>query len=429
MIETFTKSNEYYDNASKNIPLASQTFSKSIYHYPKGASPLFIKKGKGCHVWDIDDNQYIDFVGALLSISLGYQDSDVDNAVIHQMKNGVNFSLPTQLENELAERLIENIPCAQMVRFGKNGSDVTSAAIRLARAYTGREKVVVCGYHGWQDWYIGSTTRDLGVPKCVKNLTLKTNYNDILALEKLFTKHTNNIAAVILEPMTFDWPKNNYLEKVISLCQKYGAISIFDEMITGFRFSMGGASEYFKVTPDLATFGKGMANGYPLSAIVGKKEIMMLMEDIFFSGTFGGEALSLAASIATIDKMKKQKVHGVLEERGKWLKNKVRALIENHRLSDIISCVGHPSWTMLDIKGGYGYCPLEIKTAFIEQMISEGILTLGSHNMMFSHDTDAINQLIIAYDKVFFALKNALQKDNLKRLIKGQMLQQVFKVR
>ncbi len=169
-----------------------------------------------------------------------------------------------------------------MVRFGKNGSDATSAAIRLARAFTKKEHVAVCGYHGWQDWYIGSTTRDLGVPEATKSLTHTFKYNDISSLEQLFYQQKNQIAAVILEPMNTHFPEDNFLQKVKDLCQQHGAVLIFDETITGFRFSMGGAQQLFNVTPDLATFGKGMANGYPISAVVGRKDIMMLMEDIFF---------------------------------------------------------------------------------------------------------------------------------------------------
>ncbi|MCW8834091.1 MAG: aminotransferase class III-fold pyridoxal phosphate-dependent enzyme, partial [Colwellia sp.] len=197
----FLQSNLWLERAEKTIPLGSQTFSKSRIAYPNNVSPLFIKRGQGCQVWDADDNQYTDFVSGLLSVSLGYCNKAVDEAVIKQIKSGVTFSLPHQLEMEVAEKLVELIPCAEMVRFGKNGSDATSAAIRLARAFTGKEHVAVCGYHGWQDWYIGSTSRDLGVPAATKALTHPFSYNDIASLKQVFSDNNEKIAAVILEPM------------------------------------------------------------------------------------------------------------------------------------------------------------------------------------------------------------------------------------
>ena len=274
--------------ARRTIPLGTQTFSKSYTQYPHGVSPYFIARGKGSHVWDIDGNEYVDFVNALCSVTLGYGDTDVDSAVRTQLDDGVIFSLPHPIETEVAEAIVEMVPCAEAVRFGKNGSDATSGAIRLARAYTKRDRVAVCGYHGWQDWYIGSTARSAGVPDAVKQLTHSFAYNDLESLNRLLDAHPNDFAAVILEPMNVTYPKPGFLESVRELTEQRGIILIFDETITGFRFANGGAQELFGVTPDLATFGKGLANGYPLSAIAGRSDIMKLMEEIFFSFTFGG---------------------------------------------------------------------------------------------------------------------------------------------
>ena len=242
-MKRYQQSDFLLERALRTIPLASQTFSKSIAQFPRGASPLFITHGKGSHVWDVDENEYVDFINGLLSISIGYNDPEVTHAVKQQLENGVTFSLPHTLEMEVAELLVELVPCAEKVRFGKNGTDVTSAAIRLARAYTNREHLLVCGYHGWQDWYIGSTTRDLGVPKAVKELTHVFQYNDITSLEKWFDLYPDEIAAVIMEPMNVDWPMEGYLQKVRDLAHKNGAVLIFDEIITGCRVSKGGAQE------------------------------------------------------------------------------------------------------------------------------------------------------------------------------------------
>jgi glutamate-1-semialdehyde 2,1-aminomutase len=423
----YNQSEILLNRALQVIPLGSQTFSKSITQYPKGVSPLFIERGNGARVWDVDGNEYIDFVNSLAAVTLGYCDKDVDRAVQEQMKSGVTFSLPHKLEMEVAEKLIEIIPCAEKVRFAKNGTDATSASIRIARAYTGKEHIAVCGYHGWQDWYIGSTTRDLGVPKAVKDLTHRFEYNNIESLEKLF--HEQELACVIMEPMNVEYPKNNFLEKVKELAHKNNALLIFDEIVTGFRFSLGGAQELFNVIPDLATFGKGMANGYPLSAIVGGDEIMQKVEDIFFSGTFGGETLSLVAANTVIDKYKNQNVIEYFYDLGKYLLIELDQLINDKNLSDIFYTSGHPSWSFLQIKEQKKYSSYEVKTFFLQEMFQRGILTLGAHNLSFSHTKSDIDQLLLVYDEVLPLIKEKIQNSNLIEAISGDILEPLFKVR
>lgn len=212
---------------------------------------------------------------------MGYGDSRINEAVRKQLRLGTILSLPGKLEAEVSELIVELVPSAEMVRFGKNGSDATSAAIRLARAFTKRDHIVVCGYHGWQDWYIGSTTRDKGVPNAVSSLTHKFEYNNIESLASVFTTYKNRVAAVIMEPMNSTYPNPGFLEEVLRLTHQAGALLIFDETITGFRFAKGGAQELFGITPDLSTFGKGMANGFPLSAVVGRRDVMLEMEEVF----------------------------------------------------------------------------------------------------------------------------------------------------
>jgi glutamate-1-semialdehyde aminotransferase len=415
------------ERALETIPLGSQTFSKSLTQYPKGVSPFFIEKGKGAKVWDVDGNEYIDFVSSLAAVTLGYCDEDVDKAVQEQMKNGVIFSLPHRLEMEVAEKLIEIIPCAQKVRFAKNGTDATSASIRIARAYTGREHIAVCGYHGWQDWYIGSTTRDLGVPKAVKELTHKFEYNNIKSLEKIFQE--NDLACVIMEPMNVEYPQNNFLEKVKELTHKNNALLIFDETITGFRYALGGAQELFNVVPDLATFGKGMANGYPLSAVVGSDKVMQKVEDIFFSGTFGGETLSLAATSSVIDKYKQAQVIEHFYEMGVYLLEQLNQLINDQRLSDIFFTSGHPAWSFLHIKEQADYSVFEIKTFFLQEMFKRGILTLGSHNLSFSHTKREVDKLLEIYAEVLPMIKLYIDNQTLLENIQSDILKPLFKVR
>jgi len=425
----FKQSSQWLQRAEQTIPLGSQTFSKSRIAYPNHVSPLFIKRGQGCQVWDADDNQYTDFVSGLLSVSLGYCNEAVDNAVIEQIKSGVTFSLPHQLEMLVAERLVDLIPCADMVRFGKNGSDATSAAIRLARAFTGKEHVAVCGYHGWQDWYIGSTSRDLGVPEATKALTHAFIYNDIGSLAQIFSDHKDKLAAVILEPMNTHFPHDNFLQKVKDLCQQHGAVLIFDETITGFRYHMGGAQTLFGVTPDLATFGKGMANGYPISAVVGRKDIMMLMEDIFFSGTFAGETLSLAATKATLDFMLANNVVEHLTAMGGKLQAGLHNIINDMQAQQWLSVSGHAVWSFLNIGAHGAYSAIELKSLFLQEMAQRGLLLGGGHNLNFAHKASDIETLLTAYKEVLPLLADTIKNKDFSCRFKGQLLEPVFKVR
>ena len=245
----YQESNDHLKRAEKSIPLGSQTFSKSKTQYPVGISPLYIDKAKGSEVWDIDGNKYYDLVNSLGAVTLGYQNKKIDNQVKKQLKKGTIFSLPGVLEAEVAELIIETVPSAEMVRFSKNGSDATSAAIRLARAYTGKTEIAFCGYHGWADWYIGATSMNKGVPDIVSALTHKFEYNNIDSLQEVFNKCENNIAAVILEPMNLAYPKNDFLNSVKKLAKKYNSVLIFDETISGTPLFMEVAPIYQSAHP------------------------------------------------------------------------------------------------------------------------------------------------------------------------------------
>lgn len=429
MSKRYKKSEELLDRALQSIPLGSQTFSKSKTQLPYGVSPYFIDHAEGSRIWDVDNNEYIDFVNALASVTIGYCDSDVDAAVLNQLQKGVTFSLPHNLEMEVAELLIELIPSAEMVRFGKNGTDATSAAIRLARAYTNRDHVLVCGYHGWQDWYIGTTTKSLGIPKAVKNLTHTFQYNHIESLERLFRQYKDRIAAVILEPMNVSWPENDFLNKAKKITHNNGAIFIFDETVTGCRFSKGGAQDLFNVTPDLTTLGKGLGNGFPLSAIVGKKEIMKRMEDIFFSGTFGGETLSLAAAKTVLTKVKEGKVIEKLHATGKNIIDGIQELIIKYDLSPVIKINGHPSWSIITVSDLEQYDSSEIKTLFMQELFKRGIFCIGTHNVSCAHNEEDVNSLLAAYDEVFSLLKSVCKENTLHNYLDAKPIKPLFKIR
>jgi glutamate-1-semialdehyde 2,1-aminomutase len=429
MSDRYSKSEELLKRAEKVIPLGSQTFSKSKTQYPFGISPYFIDHAQGSHVWDVDGNEYIDFVCSLSSIILGHGDSEVLGAVEAQLKKGTLFSLPHKLEIDCAEKIVETFDCAEMVRFGKNGSDATAGAVRVARAFTSRDHVAVCGYHGWQDWYIGSTSRSKGVPQASQQLTHHFTYNDLSTLEAIFAEYPDAVAAVIMEPMTFEEPKDDFLHKVKDLCASKGAVFIFDEMVTGCRFARGGAQEYFGVTPDLMTLGKALSNGFPLSAVAGKAEIMKLMEEVFYSFTYGGETLSLAACLATLNKCEKENVSDYLITQGEVVMLGVEKRLEKFALKEVVSISGHPSFSLLSFKDTEIYSSWELKTYFLQEMFSRGVLMLGVHNMNYSHSDEDISKLLGVYDEVFPLLRKVLDEKNLDAVLKADVLQPLFKIR
>jgi glutamate-1-semialdehyde 2,1-aminomutase len=325
--------------------------------------------------------------------------------------------------------MVELVPSAEMVRFGKNGTDATSAAIRLARAYTGRDHVLVCGYFGWQDWSIGSTTRNKGVPDVVSSLTHKFEFNNLKSLSSLFDDLESHVAAVILEPMNVAYPDQGYLEAVKELAHSKGALLIFDETITGFRFSTGGAQELFGVTPDLSTFGKGMANGYPISAVVGRRDVMMEMEEIFFSGTFGGELLSLAAAKYVIGRHKNENLAKELEIIGGNLEVLTNRAIHEARIGELLSLSGHPAWTFLNWRSTPEFSVEEIKTYFMQLIFQRGLLVLGTHNVTLAHNQKIVKKISEIYLEVFGIMKDKIEKGTLRSELKVQALKPLFKVR
>ncbi|HEX2653025.1 MAG TPA: aminotransferase class III-fold pyridoxal phosphate-dependent enzyme, partial [Xanthobacteraceae bacterium] len=358
----YRNSEQLLARARDVIPLGSQTFSKSITQYPLGVSPFFATRGSGSKLWDVDGNEYVDFINALCAVTLGYADPDVNAAVAAQLHDGMIFSLSHELEAEVAERIIAMVPCAEMVRFGKNGSDATSGAIRVARAFTGRDHILTCGYHGWHDWYIGTTTRDRGVPSATKALSHRFAYNDLDALQALIAKLNGQIAAIILEPMNVEPPALGFLQALRDIATREGIVLVFDEVITGFRYANGGAQELYGVTPDLTTLGKGIANGFPVSAICGRRDIMMLMEEIFFSFTMGGEALSLAAARATLDKIVREPVIATMRTRGQKVVDGLSRLIAKHDMMGFCRVVGDPTWSFFLMSDTPTATAFELKT-------------------------------------------------------------------
>jgi glutamate-1-semialdehyde 2,1-aminomutase/spore coat polysaccharide biosynthesis protein SpsF len=422
-----SKSLNLLKKAKKIIPCATQTLSKGYSQWSVGASPLFIESAKGCEVYDVDGNAYVDYAMGLGPFILGYCDPDVNAAVIRQLEKGTMFTLPHPLETAAAERIIKCIPCAEMVRFGKNGSDATTAAVKLARAYTSKEKIITCGYHGWHDWYIASTERNLGVPKCLKEIVLPLKYNDLNGLKEIISRHKSEIAGLIMEPVTSTPPKKNFLQEVRRITLENGIVLIFDELFTGFRWGMGGAQEYFNVIPDLACFGKAIANGFPVSVVTGKRKIMLKLEEVFYSFTYGGETLSLAAIIATLDKLKEKNVHKHIERMGGYLIQGVRKLIRRHGLSKSLEIVGYPFKSVVNFCGDEHCVSLEMKTYFQQECARRGVLFIGYHLLSWSHKKEHVDFTLEVYDQVMGLLRKVLNDGRLKDALEGGVVTQVFR--
>jgi glutamate-1-semialdehyde 2,1-aminomutase/spore coat polysaccharide biosynthesis protein SpsF len=421
------KSREWLERSAKVIPTCAQTFSKGPNQFVKGVSPTFLQRAKGSHVWDVDGNEYIDYVNGLGPTILGNDDPVVTEAVVRQVREGVTFSLPHPLEVELAELLCQVIPCAEMARFGKNGSDVTAGAVRVARAFTKREKVACCGYHGWQDWFIGTTTRNLGVPRSTQELTKTFNYNDLPSLERVFEQNKGEIACVIMEPIGVVDPEPGFLQGVQDLCKKNGALLVFDEVVTGFRVHLGGAQSLYGVTPDLACFGKAMGNGYPIAALVGRRDVMKIVDDIFFSFTFGGDVLGIAASIATIKEMQKKPVIEHLYAQGERLKDGYNALAKHYGLADVTKCIGLPPHTVCTWADTPKADGLVLRSIVQQELVKRGVLFLVGHNTCYAHSNEDVEHTLRAHRSALEVLAKALDSKDPKAFLEGEPVQAVFR--
>jgi glutamate-1-semialdehyde 2,1-aminomutase len=418
------RSETLYQRALGLIPAATQTLAKGPGQFVRGVAPKYLSRGRGAHVWDVDGNRYLDFSMGVGPLSLGYCYPAVDQAIADQLRDGITFSLMHPLEVEVAELVREVVPGAEAVRYSKTGADVTSAAVRLARAATGRDKVICCGYHGWHDWYIAVTDRSRGIPSAARALTYTIPYNDLDAARESIDAET---ACVILEPTTFEAPKPGYLEGLRKACDGAGALLVFDEMWTGFRLATGGAQERFGVRADLACFSKAVANGMPLSILTGRSDVMSLLErDVFFFTTFGGEALSLAAAKATIQEIRDRDVTQHLARLGRRLKDGYNELARELGLDGVTACVGFDCRTMVTFGGGTGD-PLEMKSLVQQELLRRGILWQGFHNLSFSHCDDDVQKMLAAYRDALAVLKGGLEQGDVARRLLGTPVEPVFR--
>jgi glutamate-1-semialdehyde 2,1-aminomutase len=405
------------------IPAGTQTLAKGPGQHVDGVAPKYLARGKGARVWDVDGNEYLDMTMAVGPLSLGYAHPAVDDAIRAQLRDGITFSLMHPLEVEVAELVRDAVPGAQSVRFSKTGCDVTSAAVRLARAFTGRDRVVCCGYHGWHDWYISVTDRDRGVPAATAALTSTFAYDD---LESAAAAIDDQTACVILEPVTFAMPRPGFLAGLRKLCNQRGALLVFDEMWTGFRLGMGGAQERFGITADLACFSKAIANGMPLSALTGRADVMELLErEVFFFTTFGGEALSLAAAAATLHELRASRVPAALAARGRALREGYREIARELGL-DWTDCVGMEARTMVTFAPAAGD-PLLARSFVQQELIRRGVLWSGFHNLSYGHRDADLAYLLECYRAILPELARHVAAGTVAGALRGKPVEPVFR--
>lgn len=433
----YSKSLEWYVKAKLWTPGASQTMSKSPNRYPLRAHPACLKWGAGAHVWDIDGNEFIDWSLGLAAITLGYNNHDVDRAIQQQLlAGGISFSLPTELEAQVAERICGIFPCATngAVRFVKTGSEADSAAVRIARRATGRDVVLACGYLGWHDWAMSRAKEHPGIPdlKLVSGEHFEYEISDPIQPFEVgeFPVCGYDIAAIIVEPPLFP-PQNcdmaEWLTALEVFTRNAGALLIFDEVVTGGRFALGGAQEYFGVTPDLCTWGKGLANGMPLAGIAGPRELMKYADVI--SGTFGGETLSLAACNATLDVYQREPVIATMWARGEQFYRGLQELLSRHGLpAHMEGYAVHPRIVFTDREQS---SPANIlKSIWLQEMAEGGVLVHpGGWNVSYAHTPQDVADSLAAADKAFAVCKEALESGESRRWLRGKEITSGFKVR
>lgn len=431
----FDKSEALRKRAHELIPSGAHTYSKGDDQFPQ-LSPGFIVRGKGCHVWDPDGNEFIDWGMGLRSVILGHAYEPVIEAVHSYLALGSNFTRPHPIEVEVAELLVDIIPSAQMVKFAKNGSDVTTAAVKLARAFTGRALVARCQEHPFfsvDDWFIGDTPCNAGVPEAIQRMTKRFSYNNISSLAALFEQYPGQIACVILEPATTEPPKDGFLHEVQELCRKNGAVLIFDEIITGFRWHPRGAQTLFSVTPDLSTFGKALANGFSVSALVGRRDIMELgglhhsKERVFLlSTTHGGEVHALAAAKATVSIIKNEGVVKYIWKIGGMLIRGLQEIIEESGIENFVKAGGYPCSPYLMFLDGKGKVSMPFRTLFLQETIRHGVL-MPYIAPSFSHTETDVAVTLDACRKALEMVRRAIEEGTTDGLLIGPPVKPVFR--
>ncbi|GAB4139944.1 MAG: glutamate-1-semialdehyde 2,1-aminomutase [Bacteroidia bacterium] len=435
-ITNFSKSDEYRAKIHDLIPGGAHTYSKGDDQFPVH-SPAAIVRGKGSHVWDVDGNEYIECLLGLASVSLGHAYEPVIERVTQELQKGNNFSRPSVIEREMAEKFLSLVPGHDMIKYAKNGSVVTTAAVKLARAYTGRKLVARPAEHpfySYDDWFIGSTDVKFGIPEETISLTVTYKADDLNSLRALFEQYPGQIACVISEPEKMNVLAPNFLQDAIQLAHQHGALYIVDEMITGFKSSFAGSITKFGVVPDMATWGKGIANGFSFCALTGKKEIMELggirktgSQKLFLvSTTHGGETSSIAAGLATIAEFEKHDVIGHNHRMGDLFISGVRALLEKHQLTEYMDQLQFNWHASLGFRNSEKQPCFGMRTLFNQEVIKRGVLFQGIFCPCFSHTEADVQHILWAFDEAMEVYRKALE-EGYRKYLTGPEIKPVFR--
>jgi glutamate-1-semialdehyde 2,1-aminomutase len=430
----YERSKELQQKSHLLIPGGAHTYAKGDDQYPELA-PGFIARGQGSHVWDVDGNEYIEYGMGLRAVTLGHAYEPVVEAAYRQMLQGINFTRPAPIEVECAERFLDLIEGAEMVKFAKNGSDVSTAAVKLARAYTGRDMVAICANHPFfstDDWFIGSTPMSGGIPEAIQNLTVKYQYNNLESVRAIFAQYPGQIACLVMEAETAEAPTNNFLHEVKRLCHENGALFVIDEIITGFRWHLNGAQKVHNIVPDLSTFGKAMGNGFSIAALAGKREIMELgglnseKERVFLlSTTFGAESHSLAAAIATMQIYERENVIEHLYRQGERLIRGIGQAIAENQLEGYFGLAGKPCNLIYTTCDANGERSQAFRTLFLQETIARGLI-MPSLVVSYSHSDEDIDKTIDAIADALKVYRMALENGVEKYLV-GRSVKPVFR--
>jgi glutamate-1-semialdehyde 2,1-aminomutase len=438
-ISRVRRSMELYHRALELIPGGTQLVSRRPTRFANGISPVYARRAKGARFWDVDGNEYIDWVSGIGAIILGYADPVVDRAVCEQIQSGNNFSINHELEIELAEELARIIPCAEMVRYAKCGGEACAIAVRIARGATGRDKILFCGYHGWHDWYLAANLsaeanlnthlfpgiEPIGVPRALAGTALPFPYGDLAALGQLLDDHKGQVAAVIMEPLRSEQPAAGYLDGVARLCRQQDVVLIFDEVSSGFRIHVGGVQSFVGVTPDMAVFAKAISNGYPMAVVVGKRAVMEAASRMFISSTYWSDTLGLRAALTTMQEIRRREVPAYLHRLGAELKTRLNEAARETGLK--VQCGGldvHPS---LQFQSDDLVMKTKLATLFIQEMAKRGCHGYTSFYLNAAQGGPEIDQTVAAAREVFALTQQGLERNRIDSLLECDLRQDAFR--
>lgn len=433
------RSMELYQRALELIPGGTQLISRRPTRFAYGISPVYAQRAKGARFWDVDGNEYIDWVSGIGAIILGYADPVVDDAVRKQIEHGTMYSVNHELEIELAEELVRTVPCAEMVRFCKGGGEACAMAVRIARGATGRDKVLFCGYHGWHDWYLAANLtaeanlnthlfpgiEPIGVPQALAGTAVPFPYGDLAALGQLLDEQRGQVAAVIMEPLRSEQPPVGYLDGVAKLCRQNDVVLIFDEVSSGFRLSLQGAQGYVGVTPDVAVFAKSIANGYPLGVIAGKRAVMEPSARMFISSTNWSETIGLRAALTTLREIRRREIPAYLHQFGAELQRRLNAVAQEIGLD--VRCSGLSVHPHLQFQVDDPVLKTTLATLYIQEMAKRGCHGYTSFYLNGAQGAAEIEQTVAAARETFTLMRDGLQRETIHQLLECDLRQDAFR--